>query len=425
LVREAQEAVDSAAQVPTGSIPDDELPDVLVEIAALEAKAAALRLAVLAEADARELARSLAETGTDAWAARLTSTTRGIMAGGIWLANLLRDKYDATREAFADGGINEAQARVIVKAAELLPAKVTDEQRRAAEAGLVAKAVDGTGPRGLRQAARRMLDVVSRELADQHEAEQLEREEKRAEAETYMQLWDNADGTVSGRFTIPELDGQLLRTALERLTSPRRLVKNRAGEVVVDQSVPTTYGPLSWSERMGMGFTELIEHLPTDGFGPFSATMLVKVDYEHLLDGLGSAGLDTGIQTSASQARRLSCDAGIIPAVLGGRSEVLDWGRKMRVHTNIQRAALALTYDSCATVGCDRPFAWCEIHHPQLWSEGGNTDLDNGIPLCGFHHRRAHDGEFELEFLPDGEVRFRLLRSPTAWPPAPRPASLC
>jgi len=59
--------------------------------------------------------------------------------------------------------------------------------------------VAATGLRGLRQAARRMLDVVSKQLADQHEADQLEREEKRAEAETWMQLWDNADGTVSGR----------------------------------------------------------------------------------------------------------------------------------------------------------------------------------------------------------------------------------
>jgi hypothetical protein len=269
-----------------------------------------------------------------------------------------------------------------------------------------------------------MLDVVSKELADQHEADQLEQEEKRAEALTYMQLWDNADGTVSGRFTIPELDGQMLRAALERLTSPRRFFKNHAGEMEEDESVSTGGLGLSWTERLGMGFTELIEHLPTDGFGAFAADMVVKVDLQHLHDGLGSAELDTGIQVSASQARRLSCEAGIIPAVLGGRSEVLDWGRKLRLHTSIQRAAKSLTYNSCATAGCDRPFAWCEIHHPKWWSKGGRTDLENAVPLCGFHHRRAHDGEFELEFLPGGEVRFRRVRA-SASSPYPDPGWRC
>ena len=72
---------------------------------------------------------------------------------GCW-----RRRYDATREAFAAGAINQAQVRVIVRAAEQLPGAVTDEHRRAAEAGLVAKAVRGMDAKRLRQAGRRMLE---------------------------------------------------------------------------------------------------------------------------------------------------------------------------------------------------------------------------------------------------------------------------
>ena len=400
-------AFDRVTEIPVGSLGRDELPEVLSELAVLEARVGALKLDVLAEADRRQIADQTGDTGTDAWAAKLTGSTRGVMSGGIWLANLLRSKYDATRVAFAAGGINQAQARVIVRAGEDLPAVVTREQRIAAEAGLVAKAVNGMNARRLRQAARRMLDEINRQLADEHEAGQLKKEEGKAENETWLQLCDNGDGTFSGRFTIPELHGHLLRTYLERLTSPRRLSRNKDGELVEDDTLPRGAQNLSWTEKLGAGFLELLEHLPNHGHGPVGATLLVNIDLTNLLDGLASAHLDTGTRISAGEARRLACGAGIVPAVLGGDSEPLDLGREKRLHTKTQRRALSLTHDSCATAGCERPFAWTEIHHPHAWSHGGHTSLDNALPLCGFHHRRAHDDRFTMRHLPSGEVRFR------------------
>lgn len=163
---------------------------------------------------------------------------------------------------------------------------------------------------------------------------------------------------------------------------------------------------LNWSEKLGAGFTELLEHLPTHGLNPVGVALLVNLDYQHLLDKLASAGLDTGSRISAGQARRLACGAAIAPVVLGGRSEPLDLGREQRLHTKAQRRALSLMHDTCAAEGCERPFAWCDIHHPHAWSEGGRTDLDNALPLCGHHHRRAHDKRFALNRLPTGELRY-------------------
>ncbi len=80
-----------------------------------------------------------------------------------------------------------------------------------------------------------------------------------------------------------------------------------------------------------------------------------------------------------------------------------------RLHTKAQRLALSARHDGCAAEGCERPFAWCEIHHPQAWACGGRTDL-TGVPLCGWHHRRAHDGRYDLSTLASGEVRYRRRR---------------
>ena len=147
----ARERMQEAAGVALDSLDAQALTETIEQAAGLEAQAAAVKLAALAEADRRRLAKELGASGTDAWAARLTGSTRGVMAGGLRLACLLQDRYDATREAFAAGAINVDQAGVIVRAAERLPEWVTTEQRRDAEAGLVTEAAAGMDPGRLRR----------------------------------------------------------------------------------------------------------------------------------------------------------------------------------------------------------------------------------------------------------------------------------
>ncbi len=164
---------------------------------------------------------------------------------------------------------------------------------------------------------------------------------------------------------------------------------------------------------MGLGLTELIEHLPTEAAGGFTRsalTLLVHVDHQHLLDGLASARLDTGVHLSAGTARRLACNAGIIPTVLGGASQVLDLGHDRRLHTrrSAARSRSTTTPAPPRAASARSPGATSTI--PMPWGEGGPTDLDNALPLCGFHHPRAHDESFDLRRLPTGEVRYRRRR---------------
>ena len=63
-----------------------------------------------------------------------------------------------------------------------------------------------------------------------------------------------------------------------------------------------------------MGLVELIEHLPTGGFGAGNtAGVLVTIGLDRLVSGIGAAGLDTGVRISARDARRLACNAGDHP----------------------------------------------------------------------------------------------------------------
>ena len=70
-----------------------------------------------------------------------------------------------------------------------------------------------------------------------------------------------------------------------------------------------------------------------------------------LMGGLKAAKLDTGETISPGLARRLACEAGIIPAVLGGTSQVLDLGRKKRFHNEAQRIVKIIETGGCTGPG--------------------------------------------------------------------------
>ena len=55
-----------------------------------------------------------------------------------------------------------------------------------------------------------MFAHLDADLAARHEAILLGRETRSAEAETFLALHDNGDGSYSGRFRVPELHGHLL-----------------------------------------------------------------------------------------------------------------------------------------------------------------------------------------------------------------------
>ncbi|MGH3351077.1 MAG: HNH endonuclease signature motif containing protein, partial [Nocardioides sp.] len=136
----------------------------------------------------------------------------------------------------------------------------------------------------------------------------------------------------------------------------------------------------------------------------------VVISLEELRKELGTAtlGFDetNGHTISAAEARKMACNATIIPWVLGSDGQVLDAGRSSRFFQPIQRKALRLQQKCCQAEGCDMPPEWCDAHHLNAWALGGKTDLKDGVLLCPHHHRLAHAPEFTHERLPDGTIRF-------------------
>ena len=380
---------------------DAEQTELIGELERVERRVASVRLKILAAAEQARTARRAGAASTSAWAATLTNSDPQAVFRQVRLATDVENS-PAVARSLAQGDISLAHAAVIVHASEQLPAHLSSTQREVVVQTLVAKATE-MSPSRLRKAARRALGAVEPDPAvvDAHEDALLVEEETSARARSSLTFHDNGDGTVTGRFTLPVLQGHLLRKVIEAMTAPRR---GRLGASRAHTGAPVT---TDWDHARGIAFAELVEHLPTDHLHPATAaTLLVTLDEAVLRDRLKAAGLDTGEKISAGQARRLACNAGIVPVVLGSASVPVDLGRKARLFNEPQRAALATRHDACAADGCERPYAWCELHHWTPWRRGGRTDLRDAVPLCHFHHQRVHDSGFVHARLPDGSVRF-------------------
>ncbi|GAB3111495.1 hypothetical protein GCM10027055_12190 [Janibacter alkaliphilus] len=363
----------------------------------------------------------------------------------------------AVTAALRQGQISLEHARVITRTLDELPDHATATQRTTCQDRLLQLATT-LSPARLRRQARRILTECAppppQDLVDAHEDAVLTADEHRAEEQASFWIADNHDGTMTGRFTVPYAAGATLRKIIDAMTAPRRQhhgtgqtttgtgaaagtradagTHAAAGTDALDLTTRGTSDPagapggldsgaarpmgagartgaerktaaLDWQHRRGLALTDLLHRLPTDHLhNKVAATLLVTTRLDDLRGELTKVGrTDAGEDISAGQTRRLACGAGIVPAVLDGDSQPVDLGTTRRLFTDAQRLALTTRYDSCATDGCDRPFAWTEIHHLTPWQRGGPTDLDNAIPLCGHHHRLIHHPDWQHSRHPE------------------------
>jgi hypothetical protein len=395
-------ALDRIADSPAWAMTLEEQAEALVELDQVAARVTELRWRVMAAADRNEIGAKDGSTSTAAWLARRTRENRSRTNGDLRGARSLDEpRFASTRAAFAAGRLTEDQVWVIVRAIEDLPAdEVDDEQREVAQQHLLGLAAQHDA-KTLGVLARRLFEVLVPDEAERREGEALDREERRARQKCRFSMRDNGDGTSSGWFKLPSAQADMLGKVVQAFAAPRR----QDPQAWLDGDGKK----LPYPVLLGQAFADLVEHLPVNALpqaGGTAATVVVTMELEKLLKGIGAATLDTGCRVSAGQLRRMACNSGLVPAVLGTASVPLDLGRTARLHNSAQRAAMAIRDGGCTAEGCDRPPAWCEAHHELAWSEGGGTSVEDGRLLCPHHHHLAHDSRYDMRRLPDGKVRF-------------------
>ncbi|GGO75966.1 HNH endonuclease signature motif containing protein [Nocardioides deserti] len=402
-VAKSRKKTRSACSSQLWQMSDDEVSTALLEATRLRAQVEALELKLAAEADRRAVGDKVGATDTASWWGHETSQDRPAAKRRMRLAESL-DRHTPTAAALAEGAISTDHAKVITECIDRLPDDLEDPSiPERAEKHLLTEALD-LDPKSLAILAKHVLTVVAPEIGEERDALALEHEEREARANAWLTMAPDGKGSYRGKFSIPTVQGAMLRKVLLAFAAPKHQAATKAED---QEQVERRPSP----ERMGDAFCELIERLPAHRLpklGGLNASIVVLLDFTGLKSDIGRAVLETGEPLSASLARRMACEAGLIPAVLGSRSELLDLGRTARLFNGAQHLGLVLTQRVCTALGCDWPAHLCHAHHDDTWLNGGNTNFDKARLLCPRHHARIHDPRFETTIHPDNQVTFHM-----------------
>ena len=291
-------------------------------------------------------------------------------------------------EAMLAGEATQDQAKLIVG---FLPKLPDPDARDAAEKELL-DACRYADPTLLTRALRALTDRLC--LNETAEERAVRRREGR-----YLTLTDTIDHMVRIDGMLDHTGATLLRKALYPLAlKAGELDERNPGQRTADALIDLA------SVAMDCG------QLPETAGEPTQVAMQTFLSdlLRHLEPGDTSQSTLDGVPITPNTARMLACDAGIIPAVLGGPSEVLDLGRSTRTWTRAQRKAAKLRAGGhCEAPKCRAAIERCDLHHEDYWAHGGATDINNAIYLCAYHHWLEHHTNWHFTRNKDGTVEAR------------------
>jgi hypothetical protein len=398
-------ALADLAETAWDSASDEELLDGVRDIEMWSRRLYGVGLAVVAELDTRKVAQARGASSTAVLLRQLLRISPGQARRRVADAAVVCRRVQVTgevcapqlpaaAEALAAGELSEQHLLVIRQTLHNLPPDIPAETREEVEGRLVLDAVD-LDPTQLVKVAQRIRAYLDPDgsLLD----------ERQAKARRELSFTPDADGTVLVRGRLDAEGAGIVQAAIDPLAKPAP-ADPATGQKDTRSPARRRADALVQGSRMLLNAGDL----PTTGGQRPHLNVTIRLT--DLVAGIGIANLDSGSGLTAEAARRLACDAQIIPTVLGANSEPLDIGRASYTVPTPMRRALIIRDRGCAFPGCDRPPSWCEAHHIITWLNGGTTALHNLVLICDFHHDRVHAQDWQIRIV-NGHAEF----TPPGW----------
>lgn len=324
-------------------------------------------LDLVTRVDDRRGWRADGATSMSAWLAARYRISKGSAREWVRVAHALRE-LPAIRAAYARGGLSWDQVQFLTRFATA----ETDESW--------AQRARDLSPADLWVEARRHERVSARQAEDAHRRRCL------------WMSWDPEKPLLYLNGMLAGEQGAAVEAALSR----------RAEAIDRD---PDAASP--GEARLADALTDLVT-----GSGPNGVqqpSVVVHADAELLSgddrsDGPSLAEMENGQRVAAETVRRLACD-GRVDLLLEENGRPVGIGRRGRTVPEHVARVLRHRDRGCRFPGCERR-RWVNAHHLVHWADGGPTDLDNLILLCGAHHRLIHEGGWRTTGGPGGDLRF-------------------
>ena len=331
-------------------------------------------------------------------------------------------------DALEAGHVDLAQARVIVRAITALPPvspPVSGTSRRS-----TSHAAGEHDAAALKLLGRRVFEVIDPDAADLEEGRRLEAEEAAAARATSLHLYDNGDGTHTGRFKIPSLHAAMLTKMLHASSPPparHRPPPARhappAAHSTGSARQPDRPAPAStWVSTGSDGVaarTARSRVLPPPRTHPRRPTPHRRRPLRHHRRPPRLRQAPHRPRHRPPRHRPTPLRRPRPPPRLRGRHHPRRLPTRPRralghprhgpqdppAHRT-QRIALALRDGGCTTEELRPPTRLDRSPPRHPLEPAADHDLDNGRLLCRFHHQRAHSPPYQTEHLPNGQIRF-------------------
>ncbi|AMY53355.1 HNH endonuclease signature motif containing protein [Rhodococcoides fascians] len=425
-----------------------DVADVSHTIQLLEAR----RIALVADIDTRVSREKLGFPGPAGW---LTSTTLLSPSKATKIVALARGmkNFPDIADAVNTGVMTIDHAALILTFAETPPKNLPQEGRDIARSAMITAAT-GPGARTdiIREAITKLEDTYG---GNKPPPEDTDRNELFASK--------TLNGRLVAKMDFDAITGEKLLTALSPLTEPRPAAdgtpderspaKRRADAFghILDRYLASSNRPTEGGEKphvnlhirlrdlqsqSGQNNSDITDDETTraaeqsdnegdsrsDGEGVDRDPGANRGAYRDLFgDGTSVGWLPWMGPLSRETSRQLACDCLLTAIVMDENGNPLNLARTARTVTAKQKRALTARDHGCAFPGCGKPAAWTEGHHIWHWADGGPTDMDNLVLLCGFHHRLIHHSDWEVFIGTDQHPWFVPPASVDPYP-QPRPS---
>lgn len=368
-----------------------ELGPLMTLIDALGERVEGAKVAVLSEAVQRGEVGGRTHEWLREWAPSFRSGGSARMVRVVEATR--QQRYSGLRQAVVEGRVPVVNAACVVEEYERIGHRLHPDAQEPVMDCLVGLAETGCS-RDIRRVRQQLIAKYG--CAGEFQTIQ----DKAREQRSLSQPCGDGTGRFDYHLVVDEEAKAVIEAAVGALSAPRPV----DGERDLRNSGQRRMDALLEVVRRGVA--------SADGVATTTKTqLLVSMELTDLLArtnagtvlGSTAAGTLLGPET----VRKLACDAGVVPVMLGAEGEVLELGRKVRFFTEGQVRAMWLRDGGCSFPGCTVPASWCDGHHLWHWADGGPTDLDHGALLCGRHHDVVHRKGYHGRVL-DGRVQWDL-----------------
>ena len=285
---------------------------------------------------------------------------------------LLAPAYPVVAAAQAEGVLSPRQARVITDCIEKLPDAVRHEG-------------PGVEERLVGFARELHLRPLHLARAAQHETDWLDPDGKYRDVDyrrTHRTFTKHTrpDGSCTGSYEGTAELGAFLDVLFDSLAAPKP-----ASNGVQD---PRTPGQRRHDALLDLAkFAVRTGDLPDAG-GVTTTVVLTMTEEQFTTGGDGFATTGHGARVPVREALHWSGgDTRVVAVVFDNLKAVVAYSSCHRIFTEGQRLAMAARDGGCSFPGCTAPPGWTEAHHVTEWQHAHRTTIDDGVLICGYHHR--------------------------------------